>query len=179
MGILKIFKKKKKDYKTGIDVSIGKSSKIGTACEIGNYTYIGNFCEVTRATIGNYVSIANNVTIGPGEHPTDTISAHHLFMKNPYEEMTAKDCTIGNDVWIGINSVVRRGVEIGNGAIVGANSYVNKDVPDFAIVVGSPAKLIRYKFPQKIIEKINESKWWEKDADEAKIIVNELQKQLI
>ena len=179
MGVFKIFKKNKKDYKTGIDVSIGKSSKIGTACEIGNYTYIGNFCEVTRATIGNYVSIANNVTIGPGEHPTDTISAHHFFMKNPYEEMTAKDCTIGNDVWIGVNSVVRRGVKIGNGAIVGANSYVNKDVPDFAIVAGSPAKLIRYKFSKEIIGKIIESKWWEKNANEAKIIVNELQKQLI
>lgn len=175
---MRLFKRKKNKFKTGIDVSIGKNTFISDDTEIGNYTYIGGNSDVTRAKIGNFVSIASNVSIGPGEHPVNKISTSHYFMENTYAQMVEKDCIIGNDVWIGVNSVIRRGVTIGNGAIIGANSYVNKDVPDFAIVAGSPAKLIRYKFPKEIIEKIIESKWWEEEAEQAKTIVSELEKLL-
>lgn len=69
--------------------------------------------------------------------------------------------TIGNDVWIGRNAVVRQGVIVGNGAIIGANSFVNKDVPPYAIVAGSPARVIRYRFPQPIRESLEELRWWD------------------
>lgn len=170
---------RKQKFKRGINVSIKKSSKIGIDCEIGSYTYIGNNSSVTRAIIGRYVSIGDNVSIGPGEHPVDRISTNHNFIENEYQQLTQKDCIIGNDVWIGVNSVVRRGVKVGNGVVIGANSFVNKDVPDFAIVAGSPAKLIRYRFSDEIIKEINKSKWWEKDAKEAKKIVKDLEERLL
>jgi len=178
--IKKILKKRKKqNFKMGIDVCIKKTSNIGDDCEVGSYTYIGNNCAITRATIGRYVSIADNVSIGPGEHPLESISTNHNFIENEYEELTKDDCIIENDVWIGVDSVIRRGIKIGNGAVIGANSFVNKDVPAFAIVAGSPAKLIRYRFSDEIIREINNSKWWEKDLKEAKKIVEDLKEKFL
>ncbi len=71
---------------------------------------------------------------------------------------------IGNDVWIGVNALILDGVKIGDGVIIGANAVVTKDVPAFAIVVGSPAKIIRYRFSDKIIENLLRIKWWDKEA---------------
>lgn len=177
----KLFKKRSKpEYKVGVNVYVQKSSEVGGDCEIGSYSYIGHNCFVTRAVIGRYVSIGNNVTIDPGEHNLNRISTSHNFVEgNLYEELTKDDCIIGNDVWIGVNSVIRRGVKVGNGAVIGANSFVNKDVPDFAIVAGSPAKVLKYRFSDEIIQEINKSKWWEKDLDESKQIVKELEKNLL
>ena len=68
--------------------------------------------------------------------------------------------TIGNDVWIGMGSYIMPGVSIGNGVTIGANSVVTKDVPDYAIVAGSPARLIKLKHPEEIIKKLNHIAWW-------------------
>lgn len=95
---------------------------------VGEFTYIGYNSFVTKAQIGRYCSIANNVSIGPGEHNIDTVSSNTLFYADPYSKLTEKDITIGHDVWIGVNSVIRRGVTIGNGAVIGANSFVNTDI---------------------------------------------------
>ena len=88
--------------------------------------------------------------------------------------MTKLNCTIKNDVWIGVDSVILRGVTIGNGVIIGANSVVNKDIPDFAIAVGSPAKVIKYRFKKNKINKILKSKWWESDIDYARKLMKDL-----
>ncbi|OYU80792.1 MAG: hypothetical protein CFE23_07435 [Flavobacterium sp. BFFFF1] len=84
---------------------------------------------------------------------------------------------MGNDVWLGSNVVVRRGVTIGDGAIVGANSFVNKDVKPFEIVGGIPARTIKMRFTDDKIRMIQESKWWEKNLEEAKVIIAHLEKQ--
>ena len=84
------------------------------------------------------------------------------------------DCEIGNDVWIGVNAVIKRGVKVGNGAVIGANSFVNKDVPDFAIVAGTPARIIKYRFEEEKRNKISVTNWWNKDLDEAKEIIKDL-----
>lgn len=146
---------------------------------IGNYTYIGYNCNVTKSVIGRYCSIANNVSIGSGEHDIYEISTSALFYNLSYEKLTEKDCIIGNDVWIGVDSIIRRGVKIGNGAVVGANSFVNKDVPDFAIVAGNPAKFIKFRFnDMTTIKKICDTKWWDYDFPEAKSIINKLKENL-
>ena len=95
--------------------------------------------------------------------------------ENTFEELTKKECEIGNDVWIGVDSVVRRGVKIGNGAVIGANSVVTKDVPSYAIVAGSPAKIIRYRFEEEKIQLIENSKWWTTPPSEAKNIFQKLE----
>ena len=70
---------------------------------------------------------------------------------------------IGNDVWIGANAIIADDVKIGNGAVVAANSFVNVDVPDYAIVGGTPAKILKYRFSTEEIEFLLKLKWWEKD----------------
>ncbi len=151
-----------------------KNSIVSKDSDIGDYTYIGFNCFITKSTIGRYCSIANNVSIGMGEHRIKRVSTSTLFYEKPYEVLTEKNCIIGNDVWLGQNVVVRRGVTIGDGAIVGANSFVNKDVAAFSIVAGSPAKEIAKRFDDEKISAIKKSKWWEKDKEEAQKIINKL-----
>lgn len=68
---------------------------------------------------------------------------------------------IGHDVWIGRKAIIMPGVKVGNGAIVGAGAVVTKDVPDYAIVAGVPAKIIKYRFPDLIIQELLSVKWWQ------------------
>ncbi len=141
---------------------------------VGDYTYIGFNCFVTKAVIGRYCSIANNVSIGLGEHDLSQISTCSYFYENSYQKLTEKECLIGNDVWIGVDSIVRRGITIGNGAVIGANSFVNVDVPDYAIVAGNPAKVIKFRFDPAKIDLLLQSKWWELDIASAKAKIEEL-----
>lgn len=71
-----------------------------------------------------------------------------------------KPIEIGNDVWIGANVTILRGVHIGDGAVIGANTLVNKDIPPYAIVVGCPARVIKYRFEETVIQKLLNLKWW-------------------
>jgi len=135
---------------------------------IGSYCYIGRYCYLTKVEIGNYCSVANNVSIGQGEHQLNNISTSSFFYGSPYEELTEKDCLIGNDVWIGVDSIIKRGVTIGDGAVIGANSVVTHDVPAFAIAVGSPARIIRYRFDEEKRNEILASAWWKFELAEAK-----------
>ena len=82
---------------------------------------------------------------------------------------------IKNDVWIGANVVVLRGVTVGNGAVLAAGAIVTRDVPDFAIVGGIPARIIRYRFDEKKRAEISKSKWYEKELEEAVQLVKSLQ----
>lgn len=81
---------------------------------------------------------------------------------------------IGNDVWIGADSIIKQGITIGNGAVVGANSFVNKDVPPYAIVVGSPAKIIKYRFSEQMIARLSASQYWNCSPQEARMILREI-----
>ena len=157
-------------------IKVSKTADIDNNTVLGDYTYVGNHTTITRAVIGRYCSIGNNVTIGPGEHNINEISTsgHLSISTNDYKGLTKDDCTIGNDVWIGVDAIVRRGVKIGNGAIIGANSFVNRDVPDFAVVAGSPAKIIKMRFNEEKIKQINESKYWEYSPKKAKEILKEI-----
>lgn len=159
-------------------VQIMKNTEIGGFSKIGKYSYIGKNCSITKATIGNYCSIANNVSIGQGEHDLTKISTNSIFYENAFDELTKKECIIGNDVWIGVDSIILRGGVIGNGAVIGANSVVTKDVPPYAVVVGSPARIIKYRFDDYIIEKIEQSNWFSYDFDEAKEIIDNIQKDM-
>lgn len=163
-----------KEQEYPIHVKIMSGSRISHDTIIQDYTYIGYNCTITKAIIGRYCSIADNVSIGPGEHDLSSISTSTLFCEEPYQLLTLKDCIVGNDVWIGVDSIIRRGVRIGNGAVIGANSFVNFDVPDFAIVAGNPAKIIRYRFSPVMIEKITNSQWWNYELEESRIIIDKL-----
>ena len=170
-----------RSYKTSIKAKLGKETKIAENVEIGNfsdigkYTYIGQYTTITSTKIGNYCSIASFVKIGHGEHDLNRISTNSIFYKNSFKELTKKKCEIGNDVWIGTDVIILRGVKIGNGVVIGANSLVNKDIPDFSIAVGSPVRIVRKRFDDSKIDKIIESKWWDYDLEKSKKIINQLQ----
>jgi virginiamycin A acetyltransferase len=160
----------------GHHIEVREGTSIDQFSKIGSYVYIGNRCVVTKANIGRYCSIADNVTIGPGEHNLTALSTSAIFYENILHELTKEACEIGNDVWIGVDSIIKRGVKIGNGAIIGANSVVTKDVPPFAIVVGSPAKILRFRFDQSQRDKLTTSNWWNLDVNLARKLLKDLGK---
>ncbi|GAP67737.1 bacterial transferase hexapeptide [Bacteroidales bacterium 6E] len=166
-----------------IKTKVGKSSKIDSYTFIdkytiiGDYTFIGKSTLITKSKIGNYCSIAPDVKIGLGEHDYTRISTSVRFIDHIYEDLTKNDCNIGNDVWIGAGAVILRGVTIGDGAIVGANAVVTKNIPPFSIAVGVPAKIIKYRFPESKIIRIQESNWWNYPPHIAKEIFNEIENE--
>lgn len=142
---------------------------------VGEYTFIGRDVDITKAIIGRYCSIAPHVRIGMGEHDIDKISTSaFLSDENWYDVLTKKSCIIGDDVWIGTEAIIKRGVTVGSFSVVGANSFVNKDVPEFAVVAGSPAKIIKYRFTPEIREKIKKSNYWKYSPSEAKQILKDI-----
>ena len=157
---------------------------------VGKYTY--GYTEalrhaVCKVTIGNFCSIGPGVIIGPSEHDIYSISTHHFHQDRRFghflernehyetknlwsEKFRSKklDVIIKNDVWIGANAIVLSGVTIGNGCIIAAGAVVTKSVPDFAIVGGVPAKVIKYRFSEEERKQIIKSEWWNWDDDKLK-----------
>ena len=145
----------------------GNLSKIAYS-SMGTLSYIGDATVVINAEIGKFCSISWGVSIGPEEHDYTRLTNHSFLYSLKSFSLTThkhyspfeKECKIGNDVWIGCNCTILRGVTIGDGAVVGANSLVTKDVPPYAIVVGSPAKILKYRFADTIIDELINLKWW-------------------
>lgn len=156
--------------------------------KIGRYSYIRSGYINNVRSIGRYTSIGPNVIIGESEHPTTWLSTSPVqysrsqFTFYPQEKLLIKDriiartedvdtsprgnVIIANDVWIGANAIIRRGVKIGNGAIIAAGSVVNEDVQPYSIVGGIPAKLVKMRFPPKIIVDLLTLKWWAFDIND-------------
>lgn len=135
------------------------------------YTYVGHYSISTKSDIGRYYSITVFVTIRLGVHDLSLISTPSEFYEdNVYNKLTKDNVVIGNDVWIGTKAKILREVKIGNGAVIGANSVVTRYIPDFEIVVGAPARVIKYRFSKDDIEKINKSGWYDNEIDIARNI---------
>jgi acetyltransferase-like isoleucine patch superfamily enzyme len=147
-------------------VKLGKIDIYGGEHSFGAYSYMRSGGELYGSTtVGRFCSIGQNVIIGleKNKHPINWLSTS-FFSKNIekyYETLCLNNKTIvGNDCWIGRDAVIMSGVNIGNGAIIGARALVTSDVPPYAIYAGIPAKLIRYRFSAEMIERVNESRWW-------------------
>jgi acetyltransferase-like isoleucine patch superfamily enzyme len=153
---------------------------------IGDYSYVGYSSNFNRVTIGKFCSISKHVCIGLTHHPSNFISTSPIFFsalngtgykwidKDIYDE-NPDPVTIGNDVWIAMNATIVGGVTVGNGAIIAAHSVVTKDVPPYAIVGGIPAKVIKYRFEDHIIKKLEESQWWNLPDEELKNKIKQFQ----
>lgn len=131
-------------------VSVGK----GTYGPI----YVLNFSDTHRLSIGNYCSLAPNVSFMlAADHSFSHLSSFPFKVKycgEQYEAESKGDIVVKDDVWIGFNSVILSGVTIGQGAVIAAGSVVTKDVPPYSVVAGNPAKVIKYRFSQAVIEKL-------------------------
>ena len=152
-----------------------KNENIITNSKIWDYTYISHWCNINLTQIWKFCSIWQNIKCWLWKHPIDFVSTHPIFFStwkqcqitfsdnNYYNER--EEIIIWNDVWIWTNSLILDGVTIWNWAIIWACSLVNKDVPPYAIVWGVPAKIIKYRFQEDIIQKLLEIKWWDKDIE--------------
>lgn len=126
--------------------------------KLGDYSYFAFNAHAVNVTVGKFCSIGPNFCCGLGIHPTNGISTSPYFYRGRIEEH--KQTNIGNDVFIGANVTVLDGISIGDGAVIGAGAVVVKDIPSYAIAVGVPAKVVKYRFDKKTIEALMEKKWW-------------------
>ncbi|OWU91810.1 MULTISPECIES: CatB-related O-acetyltransferase [unclassified Flavobacterium] len=167
---------------------------------VGNKTYdngafVWKWYNDSSLKIGKYCSIANDVNFicDSGFHTESEVTSfplfHQILEKNdeviineiPYkvsdlsEKIKAKkaDIIVGNDVWIGMNATILPGVKIGNGVTIMSGAVVSNDIPDYAIAAGVPAKIIKYKHNQEIIEALNKISWWDWSDEKVKQSVND------
>ncbi|MDT2761848.1 CatB-related O-acetyltransferase [Aerococcus urinaeequi] len=161
--------------KIGLKNKFTRSVYVSEDACIGNYNYFGPFSMINNASIGNYCSIGPGVKIGQGDHSKDFITTYQSISKKLIDHsLNSTKSVLGSDVWVGANAVILQNVNIGNGAIIGANSVVTKDIPDYAIAVGVPAKIIKYRFSDEKIKLINKSKWYDYEMDLAIEIIKSL-----
>ncbi|MES0872720.1 CatB-related O-acetyltransferase [Sinimarinibacterium thermocellulolyticum] len=156
-------------------------------CKVGAFTYFnGHTTSSMYATeVGRYGQIGESCIIGPPEHPMDWFSTHMFaftqreYLPRFYELADAArlapdgptptpfaiapKTVIGHDAYVGAGAFVKRGVTIGVGAVVAARAVVTRDVPPYAIVAGTPARILRYRIPERLIERMLALQWWRYD----------------
>jgi acetyltransferase-like isoleucine patch superfamily enzyme len=162
---------------------VGENSKI-FASTVGRATYICDDTRICYAQIGSYCAIGNNVKICVGNHPTERIVSIHpcfysldgqstssytsmqYFEEHKFIDIEKKYVVkIGHDVWIGDNVSIMDGLHVGNGAVIGAGAIVTHDVESYAVVVGAPARHVKYRFTAEQRKFLLTFRWWDKDED--------------
>ncbi|WP_200413847.1 CatB-related O-acetyltransferase [Arcobacter sp. FWKO B] len=172
-----------KECTFGEYVEIGENNNIQESV-IGNFSYTSENCQIINSMIKNFVNIASYVRINPSQHPMHWASQHHIQYRKEmfgvgiddesfFEWRRERKVIIGNDVWLGHNVVVMGNVTIGDGAVIGSSSVVTKDIPPFAIAVGNPAKVIRYRFDESTIQSLQKIAWWDWSYEQIKIAIDD------
>ncbi|WP_282935206.1 DapH/DapD/GlmU-related protein [Paenibacillus sp. RC67] len=156
--------------------SIGPNNNLIDS-RIGAYTYTMDDVTINYAEVGKFTSIASHVCINPVDHPMDRVTQHHMTYRcvafgfaatddaDIFEWRKGNRVTIGHDVWIGHGAIVMKGVHIGTGAVVGSGAIVTKDIEPYTIVVGVPARPIKKRFSQDIIDALLQIAWWDWPRD--------------
>lgn len=160
------------------ECTIGRYTEVGARTKLfevsmDDYSYVVNDSDIAYARIGKFCSITSHVRINPGDHPMHRASqSHFTYRASAYFEGADDDSdffqwrrsrvvSIGHDVWIGHGVIVLAGRSIGTGAVVGGGAVVTKDVPDYAIVVGNPARIVRQRFSTEVAEALQSLAWWD------------------
>lgn len=177
------------DKRIGPQIVVPETSQVfnttfGQYCELGAYntienchfddfSYTGPYCIMQNVQVGKYANIAANVRIGPTDHPYKRPSLHHFTYRPQifgfaehediefFDHRYSRTAYIGHDTWIGHGAIIMPEVKIGDGAIIGSGAVATKDIPPYAIAVGLPAKVIKYRFEPEIIAALQEIKWWD------------------
>jgi hypothetical protein len=163
-----------------VDCHIGSWTEIGPHSTLvetgfGDYSYTAGDADIIYTDVGKFVSIASHVRINPGNHPMGRVTQHHMTYRRKqygfgesddadvFEWRRAHRCAIGHDVWIGHGATLMPGVHIGIGAVIGAGAVVTKDVDPYTIAIGVPARPLRKRFSEPIIDKLLAIAWWDWD----------------
>lgn len=146
--------------------------------EIGDYTYGRPLVRIDktggRLFIGSYCSIASEVEIIiGGNHRSDWVSTYPFRCTSIWQDLdddisqfiSKGDVVIGCDVWIGTGATILSGVSIGHGAIIGARAVVSRNVPPYVVAVGNPARVVRQRFTDDVIDALLEIRWWDRGND--------------
>lgn len=168
--------------RVGKSVSLAQPHRF-RCCIIGDWSYVSKNADVSYTEIGKFCSIGPNFSCGWGVHPIEGVSTSPSFYSltpangqsfGSYSSIEErKKITIGNDVFIGMNVTVLDGVTIGDGAVIGAGCVVSKDVPPYAVAVGCPIKILRYRFDQRTREKLQKIRWWDWSEEKLKEFAGE------
>jgi len=137
---------------------------------IGDKLIIGKFCQIA-AGVEFVMNGANHQMNAVSTFPFYTLEGWEMKPPAASDMPFKGDTVIGNDVWIGQNATILPGVHIGDGAIIGANSVVASDIEPYSIVVGNPAKLIRYRFDGELTSLLLKFKWWDKPVEEINSLI--------
>lgn len=156
---------------------MGAFTEIGPRCDVsettfGDYSYVAGDAEIIYARIGKFVSIASHTRINPGNHPMERASQHHFSYRSAayglgaddvvvFDNRRARGVEIGHDTWIGHGAVIMPGRRIGIGAVIGAGTIVTKDVPDYAVCIGNPGHILRYRFSGPVQDSLRRIAWWD------------------
>lgn len=160
-------------------VILHSSVKIEGNVFMGAYSYMGQGGSLGTCRVGRFCSIGHNVIISPGVHDVNYASTHPFFFgsKNSFNipdgigiprdfnKQMYTPPNIGNDVWIGSNAMIMRGVNVGDGAVIAAGAIVSKNVAPYEIVGGVPARVIKKRFSDELIEQFLRIKWWNFDVE--------------
>ena len=143
--------------------------------QVGAYSYVAKNSSITNCSIGKFCSIGPNFCCGLGIHPTNGISTSPMFyspcklngsaLVSSLKIIDRKFTIISNDVFIGANVTVLDGVTIGDGAVIGAGAVVSKDIPPYAIAVGCPIRIVKYRMTEEQIAAMQRIQWWNWEDD--------------
>jgi phosphonate metabolism protein (transferase hexapeptide repeat family) len=156
----------------GAYCEVGRGSRILNS-EFGDYAYCDRYADIANCTVGKFANIAAFTRIGPTDHPMANAAQHHfLYRSADYWDDAANDaaffghrasrrCVLGHDCWIGHGAIIMPEVTLGIGAIAAAGAVVTRDVPPFMIVAGVPARPVRARFSDAVIERLLALAWWD------------------
>lgn len=160
-----------RDSRLGAWTEVGARSTLAEV-EMGDYSYVVHDAQIIYATIGRFCSIASHARVNPGNHPLERVALNHFTYRASayglgpdeagfFDWRRRHRVTLGHDVWLGHGVIVLPGITIGSGAAIGAGAVVTKDIPPFAVAVGNPARVIRFRFPEAVREALLGIAWWD------------------
>lgn len=157
------------------NILVAKGSFVHPQTSIGRFTRVNYASHIGQCEIGSFCAIGGRLVVRSSNHIVTHLNmnayAQKKFMQSsePVAGFYETLVKIGHGVWIGDSVIILPNVNIGNGAVIGAGSIVTKDIPPFAIAVGNPARVIKYRFTQKVRDKLNDIQWWHWSEEKVKL----------
>ena len=159
-----------RDSRLGAWTEVGARTTLAEV-EMGDYSYVVHDSQIIYASIGRFCSIASHTRINPGNHLLDRVALNHFTYRASayglgpdeagfFDWRRSHRVTLGHDVWLGHGAIVLPCVSIGTCAAVGAGAVVTKDLPPFAVAVGNPARVIRFRFEEGVRAALLRIAWW-------------------